>query len=192
MNGFWSDFNRFVHDDLVIIVLSNFELTPVQRISQYLAEIAFGRELQELEITTPIKINESILKQLEGIYAYGETIEQDPYVVRNLNEALAKLTQMDVPQITTGEFYKVFQGYGIRPDSTIIVTYEDGQLYIFMRKNHGAWFKYEIYPVSDQANSITCVAKDIDERVVFNIKPSDGIRIVHFDVYGYETIAYKT
>ncbi|MEC0174559.1 serine hydrolase [Paenibacillus favisporus] len=192
MNGFWSDFNRYVNDDLVIIVLSNFDLTPVQRISQCLAELALGGELQELGTTNPIHINDSILKQLEGIYEYGEKTEQGQNFERNMKDALVQLVHMDIPKISIGVFYKVFQEYGINPNSTIIVTYEDSKLFLFMQKNHGAWYKYEIYPVSNQANSITCVAKDLDERVVFNIKPSGGVRISHFDVYGNDTIAYKT
>ncbi|GIO99867.1 hypothetical protein J14TS5_49530 [Paenibacillus lautus] len=192
MNGFGSDFNRYVNDDLVIIVLSNFDLTPVQRISQCLAEIAYGGELQKLAITNPIQINESIIKQLEGIYEYGLFKEQDQYLERNMQESLVQLIDMDIPKISVGLFCKLFREYGINPNSTIIVTYEDCKLYLFMRKNHGAWFKYEIYPVSDQTNSITCLAKDIDERVVFNINPSGVIRIVHFDAYGNETMAYKT
>ncbi|GAA0391076.1 hypothetical protein GCM10008933_22520 [Paenibacillus motobuensis] len=50
----------------------------------------------------------------------------------------------------------------------------------------------EIYPVSDQTNSITYIAKDVEERVVFNIKPDGGVRMAHYDVYGNVTTAYKT
>lgn len=45
VNGYVSFFSRYVEDDLAIIVLSNFNLTPVEKISDDIAKIVFGEKV---------------------------------------------------------------------------------------------------------------------------------------------------
>ncbi|XEC94326.1 hypothetical protein AB6A23_23910 [Paenibacillus tarimensis] len=109
-----------------------------------------------------------------------------------MKEALDQLSKLEVSDIAIGRFHQLFQRYGIYTDRTIIITYEDGKLYLFMPKQyHGAWFKYEIIPVSKETDSTTWIAKNIDERLVFKVEPDGSVRFSHYDVNGNQIVARK-
>ncbi|OPA72955.1 hypothetical protein BVG16_31350 [Paenibacillus selenitireducens] len=194
MNGFWADFNRYVDEDMVIVVLSNINLTPVEIISQHLAQIALGEDVCVPEDVHPIQINPNEMKQYAGIYECGDRRTEvfNEQSLAYMNEALDLLTDMKISDIVIGRFHKIFQQYGISKDRTIVVTYEQGKLYLFMPKQcHGAWFKYEIIPVSKYLNLTTWIARNIDEQVVFEIDPSGEISFTHRDVNGNQVSARK-
>ncbi|MCQ6557094.1 serine hydrolase domain-containing protein [Paenibacillus mendelii] len=188
MNGFWADFNRYVDDDLVIIVLSNVNLTPVETMSRRLAQIAYGESVEVLQEVHPIKLDPNEMEQYAGIYEYGRDdsiVASSKHTSADMEEALNLLTSMKIPDIAVGRFHAIFQQYGIHTDHTIIVICEKGKLYLFMPKQyHGAWFQYEFIPVSRAADSTTWVALHIDEQVVFNHSSGEEMGFIHRDVNG--------
>ncbi|MEH7236653.1 serine hydrolase domain-containing protein [Bacillus sp. JJ1562] len=58
INGYVSDFYLFVEKDVTIIVLSNFNLTPVEKISDDLSRIVFGKGIKPMVI--PHKVEQKI------------------------------------------------------------------------------------------------------------------------------------
>lgn len=194
MNGFWADLNRYVEDDMVIIVLSNVNLTPVEVISQHLAEIALGEDVNVPHDVHSIQIDQNEKKQYAGIYEYGDRSDSEfpERSAANMKEALHRLSVMKISDIAIGRFHKIFQQYGIHTHRTIVVTYENGKLYLFMPKqNHGAWFKYEIIPISKRMDSTTWIAMHIDEQVIIKMKPGGEVCFTHFDVNGNQINARK-
>ncbi len=68
INGFRSDIIRFVDDDACIIVLSNIESAPVNRISKDLAAILFGEKYELPREKKAAKVDTSILETYVGEY----------------------------------------------------------------------------------------------------------------------------
>jgi CubicO group peptidase (beta-lactamase class C family) len=68
IDGFTSNISRFINDDICIIVLSNFEHTPIGRISSDLAAIVFNEKYTIPEIIKTIKLTDSILQSYLGKY----------------------------------------------------------------------------------------------------------------------------
>lgn len=192
MNGFYAEFNRYVDQNITIIVLSNVNLTPVDIISQRLAKIVMGEEIPLHHPVSPIKIPRDELRKYAGIFKHGEeTTSKDSIRAGQLREALDKITNIDNAKFAVGLFYDIFFHYGIDPAKTFVVTFEDDKIYLLMQKNKGAWFKYEIVPVSKQDNSLTCITLHIEERVEFHIEPNGGLRLSHIDPYGYRTDTFN-
>ncbi|MGM0882837.1 MAG: serine hydrolase domain-containing protein [Bacillota bacterium] len=190
MNGFYSEFNRYIDENITIIILSNVNLTPVDVICERLAKIVMGEEVRPLNPVTRISIASDELRKYAGIYNTGEeTHSKDSVEVTQLREALDKLTSIDKPKFAVGLFYEIFYQYGIDPTKTVVVTYEDDTIYLFMQKNKGAWFKYEIVPISKQDNSLTCITLHIEERIEFRIEPNGRLRLTHLDPHGHRTEA---
>ncbi|QYR22477.1 beta-lactamase family protein [Paenibacillus sp. sptzw28] len=192
MNGFYSEFNRYIDENITIIVLSNVNLTPVDVICERLAKIVMGEEVVPPNPVVRISIASDELRKYAGIYNTGEeTNSKDSVEEAQLREALDKLTSIDNPKFAVGLFYEIFYEYGIDPTKTVVVTYEDDAIYLFMQKNKGAWFKYEIVPVSKQDNSLTCITLHIEERVEFRIEPNGRLRLTHLDPHNHRTDALK-
>jgi CubicO group peptidase (beta-lactamase class C family) len=190
MNGFYSEFNRYIDENITIIVLSNVNLTPVDVICERLAKIVMGEEVLPPNPVSRISIASNELSKYAGIYNSGEeTNSKDSVEATQLKEALDKLTNIDMPKFAVGLFYEIFYQYGIDPKKTVVVTYEDDTLYLFMQKNKGAWFKYEIVPVSKQDNSLTCITLHSEERIEFRIEPNGRLRLTHLDPHGRRTDA---
>lgn len=68
IDGFTSNISRYTNDDICIIVLSNFEHSPIERISYDLAAIVFNEKYTPPEIIKTIKLTESILHSYVGKY----------------------------------------------------------------------------------------------------------------------------
>jgi CubicO group peptidase (beta-lactamase class C family) len=68
INGFRSDIVRFVDDDACVIVLSNIESAPVNRISKDFAAILFGEKYELPEEKKAVKVDPSILETYIGEY----------------------------------------------------------------------------------------------------------------------------
>lgn len=49
VNGYVSFFSRYLEEDLAVIILSNFNLTPVEKISDNIAKIVFGETVKSSE-----------------------------------------------------------------------------------------------------------------------------------------------
>ncbi|WP_017434438.1 serine hydrolase domain-containing protein [Saccharococcus caldoxylosilyticus] len=57
----------------------------------------------------------------------------------------------------------------------LMITYEDGQLYVSVTKMHGAPFKYPIHPVSITKDYVRCQAEYVDETLLFNINQTSTL-----------------
>lgn len=68
IDGFTSNISRFINDDISIIILSNFEQTPINRINIDLISIVFDKKYTVPEVLKPIKLSDQILKLYIGNY----------------------------------------------------------------------------------------------------------------------------
>ncbi|MGZ9583094.1 hypothetical protein [Paenibacillus marinisediminis] len=190
MNGFFAEFNRIVDEDIAIIVLSNVNLTPVDVICERLAKIVMGEEVLPPTPFSRISVAPNELRKFAGIYNTGEeTTIKDFARVTDLREALGKLSSIDNPKFAVGLFYETFYEYGIDPAKTVVVTYEEGTIYLFIQKNWGAWYEYEIVPLSLQDNILICTTLHIKEQIEFRIESDGRLRLIHIDPNGHRTEA---
>jgi CubicO group peptidase (beta-lactamase class C family) len=70
--GFNSSFDRFINDDLCIIVLANNYSAVVGSISRDLSAMMFGQPYEIPEEIKPVQISASALQRLAGKYEFGE------------------------------------------------------------------------------------------------------------------------
>jgi len=70
VNGFYAYISRYVDDKVCIIVLSNIESAPVDKISLDLAAIVFGEKHEVPEIRTSIKVDPKIYDAYVGEYEF--------------------------------------------------------------------------------------------------------------------------
>jgi CubicO group peptidase (beta-lactamase class C family) len=68
IDGSTSNISRFINDDITIIILSNFEHTPINRINKDLIAIIFNEKYTVPEIIKTIKLTEDILQTYIGKY----------------------------------------------------------------------------------------------------------------------------
>jgi CubicO group peptidase (beta-lactamase class C family) len=68
IDGFTANFSRFPDDDICIIILSNFEQTPISRINKDLIAIIFGEEYEIPKVIKTIKLSDDILQSYIGEY----------------------------------------------------------------------------------------------------------------------------
>ncbi|MFC1845722.1 GNAT family N-acetyltransferase [Candidatus Dependentiae bacterium] len=66
IEGFHSHISRYINDDLCIIILSNFQFAPVEKISRALANIVLGKPYELPK--QPVKIDPELYNQYEGEY----------------------------------------------------------------------------------------------------------------------------
>lgn len=189
MNGFVADMNRYTDDDLVVITLSNINMTPIGIINDHLAKIALGESLEGPKPVSPIQVEMNEMQRYVGVYVFEGDMGCTRSIKGNTRNLIERIATMDAGSISVGRFYKLFDEYGIDNRSSMIVTCEQKRLYLFMPKNHGAWFKYELVPIARQIHSTVWIAKNIDEKIVFNIEQNGSIRLIHTDVQGIDRIA---
>ncbi len=68
IDGFTSNISRFIDDDICIIILSNFEHTPISRINKDLISIIFGKEYKIPDVVKTINLPDNILRSYIGEY----------------------------------------------------------------------------------------------------------------------------
>lgn len=68
IDGFTSNISRSPNDNMCIIILSNFEQTPISRINKDLIAIIFGKEYKIPEVINTIKLSDDILQFYTGEY----------------------------------------------------------------------------------------------------------------------------
>ena len=68
INGFTSNISRFTNEDICVIILSNFEHTPISRINKDLIAIIFDKEYQIPDVVKTIKLPDDILQSYTGEY----------------------------------------------------------------------------------------------------------------------------
>ncbi|MGV2805678.1 hypothetical protein GNF85_19050, partial [Clostridium perfringens] len=107
MNGFYVEFNRYIDEEIAIIVLSNINLTPIDIISQCLAKIVMGEDVAQPGAIQPLDIAPNILEKYAGIYSTAEG-NIDSLQADQLTEALDQLTIINTPRFAVGLFYDTF------------------------------------------------------------------------------------
>ncbi|WP_284036836.1 serine hydrolase domain-containing protein [Neobacillus sp. 114] len=68
VNGFVNHLVMYPNEDLVVIVLSNLNITPVTQISSDLAKIIFGEEVNSVSLIVPLEGDSLPLGSFEGTY----------------------------------------------------------------------------------------------------------------------------
>lgn len=68
VNGYVNYFCRYIEDDLTIIVLSNFNLTPVEQISKNIATIILGEDIIINQSCSVIRVDNRTLNKYIGSY----------------------------------------------------------------------------------------------------------------------------
>jgi len=69
ISGFVNNFVRFIEDDLVVIILSNFNITPVEELSDSLAKIVLGEQVDFPKLYKPIDLSQDIISKYQGTYS---------------------------------------------------------------------------------------------------------------------------
>lgn len=72
IDGFTSNISRFVEDDVTIIILSNFEQTPINLINRDLIAIVFNEKYTIPEVVKTIQLSDNTLKLYTGEYKLQE------------------------------------------------------------------------------------------------------------------------
>lgn len=80
LSGFVNDFRRYPDEDLVVIVLSNLGITPVEELGRQLARIALGESVEEPFDRKSIPLPEEELRAYEGTY-YDAADKQKRFLV---------------------------------------------------------------------------------------------------------------
>jgi len=68
IDGFTSNISRFPDEDVCIIILSNFEHTPISRINKDIIAIVFGKEYKTPKAVNTVKLPEKVLQSYIGKY----------------------------------------------------------------------------------------------------------------------------
>lgn len=72
ISGFVNNFVRYIDDDLVVIVLSNLNIAPVEEISNSLAKIVLGEQVDLPKISKHINFSQNIISKYIGTYMDNE------------------------------------------------------------------------------------------------------------------------
>jgi len=72
IDGFHTTFNRWVDDDVCVVVFSNNDNAPVENIASGLAAIMFDKPYDVPVIKTPIEVDPKIFTDYEGAYEISE------------------------------------------------------------------------------------------------------------------------
>jgi CubicO group peptidase (beta-lactamase class C family) len=144
INGFNANFIRYPDDDLVVIVLSNVSITPVEQISEDLARITLGEAIPVLEDSKAIQLSDEDYNTCTGLYRESE------------NES-----------------------------NELVITHEDGKLYIEMSKRYGVRYKYELVPVQKRDYAIEFITTIVEEKVQLVLNEQGGISYLRYNnMYG--------
>lgn len=68
IDGFTSNISRFADEDICVIILSNFEHSPINRINKDLLAIIFNKEYQIPDVVMTIRLPDAILQSYTGEY----------------------------------------------------------------------------------------------------------------------------
>ena len=107
INGFAATIHRFIQDETVIIILSNFSFAPINKISNALSAIVFNKPYEMPKKYKALRLDPKILKNYEGAYKLDSgrqisiTREEDHLLVDYKKEKL-KL----YPESETEFFFK--------------------------------------------------------------------------------------
>lgn len=105
IDGFASNISRFVDDDICIIILSNFEHIPMNRINIDLISMVFGRKYAIPEVVKVIDLSESVMQDYVGKYEYNANLTFDiSYAEGILHCQLTGQPKFELAPISNTEF----------------------------------------------------------------------------------------
>lgn len=163
LDGFNTTIDRWLEDQVCIIVFSNEDEAPVKKIARGLAAIAFQEEYDFPVQKEPIAMAVEELKQYEGIYQVAEDYYR---VVRVEGDRLVSRGSAEAPQALLPEGEDVFFFEG---DNTRTVT--------FIRNDSGTIVRQE---VRDQSGAFTAdrlpntaPTPNLLSRTTIDIPPSE-------------------
>lgn len=144
INGFNANFIRYPDDDLVVILLSNVSITPVEQISEDLARVTLGEAIPVLEDIRVIDLSDEDYNKCTGLYRERE------------NES-----------------------------NEIVITHEDGKLYMEMSKRYGIRYKYELVPVQTGIDALEFITTIVEEKIqLFLNEQGDISYLRYYNIYG--------
>jgi CubicO group peptidase (beta-lactamase class C family) len=144
INGFNANFIRYPEDDLVVILLSNVSITPVEQISEDLARITLGEAIPILEDLKVIHLSDEDFNICTGLYRERE------------NES-----------------------------NEIVITHEEGKLFMEMSKRYGIRYKYELVPIHKRDNAIEFITTIVEEKVQLFLNEQGKISYLRYhNMYG--------
>jgi len=82
--GFSADLQRFVDDDVCVIVLSNLYSSISQSMASDIAAIAFGEPRQSLIPTVPVVVPPAVLDSYAGRFQFGDDFRFNPGMVADV------------------------------------------------------------------------------------------------------------
>ena len=98
INGFLSQSQRFVEDDVVVISLLNYESTFWRSVNKSLAAIALGEEYEPALLTEPLALDLELLESYTGEYE----VMEDYLVVLTVEDGHLVIRASDDPEPTLG------------------------------------------------------------------------------------------
>ena len=98
INGFLSQSQRFVDDDLVVISLFNYESTFWRTVNKGLAAMALGEEYEPTLLTTSVDVEPDLLATYAGTYE----VMEDYFVTLAVKEGHLVVTATDDPKPALG------------------------------------------------------------------------------------------
>jgi CubicO group peptidase (beta-lactamase class C family) len=98
INGFLSQSQRFVEDDVVVISLLNYESTFWRSVNKSLAAIALGEEYEPALLTEPLALDLELLESYAGEYE----VMEDYLVVLTVEDGHLVIRASDDPEPTLG------------------------------------------------------------------------------------------
>jgi CubicO group peptidase (beta-lactamase class C family) len=98
INGFLSQSQRFVDDDLVVISLFNYESTFWRTVNKGLAAMALGEEYEPTLLTTSVDVESDLLATYAGTYE----VMEDYFVTLAVKEGHLVVTATDDPKPALG------------------------------------------------------------------------------------------
>jgi CubicO group peptidase (beta-lactamase class C family) len=98
INGFLSQIQRFVEDDLVVISLFNYESTFWRTVNHGLAAIALGEDYEPALLSEPLEIEPALLRTYAGEYE----VMEDYFVTLAVENGRLVIRATDDPQPCAG------------------------------------------------------------------------------------------
>ena len=98
INGFLSQSQRFVDDDLVVISLFNYESTFWRTVNKGLAAMALGEEYEPTLLTTSVDVESDLLATYAGTYE----VMEDYFVTLAVKDGHLVVTATDDPKPSLG------------------------------------------------------------------------------------------
>lgn len=192
VSGYRSYMASYPEDDLCIIVLSNFSVTPVEHISKQLAKVVFGDQWDIRPLLFPFEANIKLMLEPGGIYckdrnAIGRwaSLTHRP----EHEELLGKLGASSSGYIANGRFFELFEEFGIYPSETFFIVPVQNK-YVLFKPIRFSWVMLELSLIRVDQNSVEYVTRYYDSKLMLSLD-GDDVKAVFTDPQGNKLEAWK-